>query len=127
MMANPLMASSWFTKERLTLSNTPNQAEATTTAMPNASNEMMIACFSAPSSAIRYAVARPSAISPDHRLVRASGPPRGIGSDPLTDFFPDQPGRAPGHDGDDDAEGEDILVGTGKRQHYSADCLQACE
>ena len=50
-----------------------------------------------------------------------------IGLDPLTDFFPDQAGRPPGHDGDDDGEREDIFIGAGKRKHDGADRLKAGE
>src|SRR5476651_2200266 len=46
---------------------------------------------------------------------------------PLADLFLDQPGRAPGHDGDDDSESEDILVRAGEGQQHGADRLQPGE
>src|SRR6185312_1426548 len=47
------------------------------------------------------------------------------GLDSLTDFFPDEPGRPPCHDDDDDGEGKNILVCTGKGKQHGADRLQA--
>src|SRR6185437_12665339 len=47
------------------------------------------------------------------------------GLDPFTDFFPNEPGRPPGHDHDDDGEGKDILIRTGKGKQHSPDRLQA--
>src|SRR5947208_6784280 len=54
-------------------------------------------------------------------------PPRSksiMGLDPLTDLFPDQSGRAPGHDGYDHRKSEYILVSAGKRQQDGADGLE---
>src|SRR6266508_6521241 len=50
-----------------------------------------------------------------------------LSSDPLADFFPDQAGRAPRHEHDDDRKGEHVLVGAAERQCHGADRLQGGE
>src|SRR5262249_28162092 len=47
--------------------------------------------------------------------------------DPLADLFPDQPGRSPGHDGDDHGEREDFFMGAGKGKKHVPDGLQPCK
>src|ERR1700688_1577907 len=112
--------------DRLAQSSARNHAATITAAMPAASKEMMSVWFSAASSAIRYPVAAESAIRPGHNAARFSDSPA-IDSHPLADLFPDQSGWAPGHDGDDNGEGKDILIGAGKGQQHGADRLQSGE
>src|SRR3954453_3725459 len=95
--------------------------------MPAASSEIISLGFSAASSAIRYKVAAASATRPGHSAAWGFCILPGIGSDPLTDLFPDQPGWAPGHDGDDDSKGEDVLIGAGEGQQHGAYGLQSGE
>src|SRR3954466_16394818 len=83
--------------------------------------------FSAASTAITYTVAAASATRPGHSAACAFSVSPAIGSHPLTDLFPDQSGRAPGHDGDHDGEGEYVLVGAGEGQQHGADGLQSGE
>ena len=111
----------------LTPFKSPAQAAAITTMIPTASRAMIKACFSTASSAIRYPTAIASAMRPGHNAARDFSASRVIGSHPLTDLFLDQPGRAPGHDGDDDGKGEDILIGAGEGQKHSPDRLQSGE
>src|SRR3954453_8562627 len=95
--------------------------------MPAASSEIISLGFSAASSAIRYKVAAASATRPGHSAAWGFCILPGIGSDPLADLFPDQPGWAPGHNGDNDRKGEDVLIGAGEGQKHSADGLQSGE
>src|SRR3954454_22166124 len=95
--------------------------------MPAASSAMMSALFSAASSAIKYPVAAASAIRPGHNAAWLFSVSPAIGSHPLTDLLPDQPGWAPGHDGDNDGKGEDVLIGAGERQQHGAYGLQSGE
>src|SRR5262245_611449 len=92
--------------------------------MPARSNAMIKSCFSAVSSAIKEAVPIASAITPGHADTRAFW---AIVLDPLTNLFLDQARRTPGHDGNDNGEGENIFVGAGEGQQHRGDSLQACE
>src|SRR5437016_4374087 len=67
------------------------------------------------------------AATPGSKDPLACCPPSTMRSDPLADLFLDQAGRAPGHEDDDDGEGEHILVGAGERQRDRADGLQSRE
>src|SRR3954453_12895864 len=89
--------------------------------MPAASSEIISLGFSAASSAIRYKVAAASATRPGHSAAWGFCILPGIGSHPLTDLFPDQPGWAPGHDGDDDGKSENVLVGAGEGKRHGPD------
>src|SRR5258706_90578 len=88
---------------------------------------MMSACFSTAKSAMTYAVASTMASTPASRAPFTLPQPPPMASAPLANLFPDRAGRAPGHEHDDNGEGEHVLVGTGKRQRGGADGLQCRE
>src|SRR3954447_1936189 len=77
--------------------------------------------------AITYTVAAASATRPGHSAAWLFSVSPAIGSHPLTDLLPDQPGWAPGHDGDNDGKGEHVLIGAGEGQQHGAYGLQSGE
>src|SRR5215475_2554464 len=92
--------------------------------MPANSSAIITACRSTAWSAIRQTDAIANAITPGKSDGRGFSL---IALDPFADLFPYQPGRPPGHNGDDDGEGEDVFIGAGKRQQHGADGLQPGE